>query len=123
MSPLPVAFSWRGRCVNVVDGDTIDVELDTGFHNVLTQRVRLYGVNTPELHTGTDREAGQAAKLFTAATIDVWQPEGVRWPLWLRTYKTDSFGRYLADVYQNEQGAMSLSAHLIAAGHGVPFFP
>ena len=37
--------------VRVVDGDTVDVNIDLGFDVKIKQRVRLYGINTPEVRT------------------------------------------------------------------------
>jgi micrococcal nuclease len=45
-------YEYRVRKVtNVVDGDTIDVELDLGFNISYSQRVRLAGIDTPESRT------------------------------------------------------------------------
>ena len=49
----------------VVDGDTIDVDIDLGFDIVLSnQRVRLYGIDTPESRT-RDLEEKKFGKLAT----------------------------------------------------------
>lgn len=53
---------WPGRCVRVVDGDTIDVEVKKII------RVRL-NVWCPELH-GPQREAGLKAKFTLAKAIE-----------------------------------------------------
>jgi len=45
-------FSYRvKRVTKVVDGDTIDVILDMGFDILFAQRVRLFGIDTPESRT------------------------------------------------------------------------
>ncbi len=45
-------YEYRVRKVTkVVDGDTIDVELDLGFNICYAQRVRLAGIDTPESRT------------------------------------------------------------------------
>ena len=42
-------YHYRARLLRVVDGDTIDVELDHGFERMRsTRRLRLLGVDTPE---------------------------------------------------------------------------
>ena len=35
-------------CINVIDGDTIDVDIDVGFDFSTVQRLRLEGIDTPE---------------------------------------------------------------------------
>ena len=43
--------------VRVVDGDTVDVDIDLGFGVWLRkQRIRLYGIDTPEFRTSDDVE-------------------------------------------------------------------
>jgi micrococcal nuclease len=39
------------KLVGVVDGDTIDVDIDLGFNVSYSQRVRLAGIDTPESRT------------------------------------------------------------------------
>tara|TARA_A100001011_G_C13894821_1_gene668530 strand:+ start:96 stop:524 length:429 start_codon:yes stop_codon:yes gene_type:complete len=45
-------FSYRAKIIKIIDGDTVDVDLDLGFSVWLRkQRVRLYGIDTPESRT------------------------------------------------------------------------
>ena len=45
-------YEYNCRIVKVVDGDTIDVDIDLGFDILLSnQRIRLNGVDTPESRT------------------------------------------------------------------------
>lgn len=45
-------YEYRVKIVRVVDGDTVDVDIDLGFGVWLKkQRVRLYGIDTPESRT------------------------------------------------------------------------
>ena len=58
-------YEYRSSLVNIIDGDTIDVDLDLGFAVVLKkQRIRLYGINTPESRTRDleEKRYGLAAK-------------------------------------------------------------
>lgn len=112
-----------------VDGDTIDVRTDLGFDmDGLAMRLRLLGVDCPE--RTADRPAWLAAKLFTHTwLIEHADPAG---RLFIRTSrntrardKADSFGRYLATVYDlvdgDTQGDHCLNAALLDAGHAVPY--
>ena len=120
---MPSLYTYRARCTNVVDGDTIDVVLDTGFHSTRTERLRLLGVNTPELHdkNPTQRQAAIDAKRFTTGVLDEWASGAGPWPLLVTTTKTDSFGRYLADVTSYAVDDHYLSDLILDAGHGVSF--
>ena len=44
-------FHYRSTVTRVVDGDTIDVDLDLGFDIKYHVRIRLVGINTPESRT------------------------------------------------------------------------
>lgn len=106
--------------LRVLDGDTLDARLDLGFGLTATLRIRLRGVDTPEL-TAPDPGPGQAARAFTGQWLAA-RPAG----LVVRTHKatlasagigSGGFGRWLGDV-MDAQG-VSLADALLAAGHGV----
>ena len=45
-------YEYKAVVVKVIDGDTVDVDIDLGFNVWLTkQRIRLYGIDTPESRT------------------------------------------------------------------------
>lgn len=114
-TPIPI---WNYRCkINrVIDGDTVDAEIDCGFRMTLTQRLRLLGINAPERKT-TTKVAGDAATdalkelLQTAVDSGGWY--------YIRTEKDDAFGRYLATIYISE--TLTVNAEMIRVGHAVPF--
>lgn len=129
VSPLPefkgsaipfIGGVHRAYGVRAVDGDTIDVIVDCGFEQYRTERVRVLGVNTPELHDPDSavRLRAVAAKQFTASLI-----EGTVFVV--ITTKTsdayDKYGRYLASVIFLFPTGPTLTERLIAAGHGVPY--
>ena len=50
-------YEYKCNLVNVVDGDTIDVDIDLGFGVWMqNQRIRMYGIDTPESRTSDDVE-------------------------------------------------------------------
>lgn len=111
---------YRAYGIRAVDGDTIDVVVDCGFEQYRTERVRVLGVNTPELHDPDSavRLRAVAAKEFTASLI-----EGTVFTV-ITTKSTaayDKYGRYLASVIFPL--GPTLTERLIAAGHGVAFMP
>ena len=67
-------YKYAARLIRVVDGDTIDAEIDLGFDIMIRQRVKLYGIATPDLRSlDIDiREKGLAAK---AKLIDLLTKE------------------------------------------------
>lgn len=105
-------WEYRAAVERVVDGDTLDVDIDLGFGIVMRERVRLAGVDTPEMRT----PLGPAARLFVIRWIQERSPEAEQFPLVLRSKKPDprdKYGRYLAEVVRGEE---SLGADLLAAG-------
>ena len=57
-------YNYNATCVRVVDGDTIDAEIDLGFDIKVTKRIRLGGINAPESRTRNkvEKKLGLAAK-------------------------------------------------------------
>ena len=67
-------FSYRvKRVTKVVDGDTIDVILDMGFNILFEQRVRLFGIDTPESRTRdkVEKKYGLKSKKFLLLLLSV----------------------------------------------------
>lgn len=101
---------WRSaRLIYVVDGDTIYVEIDGGHRVRSDQKLRLLGVNTPELHDPdlNIRARAQQAKAFTTTWLTEHQAhntQSLSWggrevfPFNVRSEKGDSFDRWLALV-------------------------
>lgn len=96
-------YDWPANFVRAIDGDTIEVVLDRGFHDHSFKRLRLAGIDTPELRDKDTAVRAKAieAKDFVTATLDSYR-EGFR--LIVHTHKTRkgnerrTFGRYVADV-------------------------
>lgn len=85
----------------IVDGDTIDVDLevDIGFyqkHIIGNQRVRLAGIDTAEV-VGNSKAKGLAAKKFVEDTLLVWQKKEIS-GFSIITSRSDKYGRYLGIV-------------------------
>ncbi len=93
------------------DGDSPTIDIDLGFqHWMLNQKIRLYGVNTPELR-GEEREKG----LEVRDLVRKWAPPGT--DIILRTHKdkTGKFGRWLGEIFLHDQ-IESINQRLVAQG-------
>lgn len=114
---------YRAIVRRVVDGDTIDVRIDQGFDNWRDERLRLFGIDTPESFgvkkDSEEYKAGMAAYDFVVALFG--DAMSVEAPIWLRTLKTGKYGRYLALVWTEQEFVddleMSLNAQLVKSGH------
>lgn len=105
-------YHYRGVVVRVVDGDGLEVSIDLGMRIVHTVRIRLAGINAPELH-GPDRPAALDATSFLGQLVDGRT-------LVLRTHKDGrSFDRYVADAFVvDSSGELhSVADALVDAGH------
>jgi micrococcal nuclease len=109
-------YEYRANVLRVIDGDTVDLEIDLGFMLKTIQRIRLLYVNTPELHAKdeTVRTKAQAAKLFT----ELWC--SVNKSVVIKTDKDDAFGRWLAEVYTSDKGEC-LNTRLLDTGNAVRY--
>ena len=77
----------------VIDGDTIELEIDLGFHLTLCDKVRLAGVNTPETRTTDleEKERGLKSKEWMKDRLS--NIEGKE--LIVRFVKEEKYGRLL----------------------------
>jgi len=88
-SPRRELNNYVGVVERVIDGDTIKVRIDLGFDVWRAERIRLRGIDTPELKS----PEGRRARDFVEEAVEE-APYVV-----LRTYKTDRYARYIADVF------------------------
>jgi micrococcal nuclease len=87
-------FEYFARVHEIIDGDTLDVSIDLGFHIQHIIRLRLYGIDTPELKS-KDVNERQLANLAAKKLIDLLEGKVVT----VKTHKSsDKYGRYLAEI-------------------------
>lgn len=102
--------------VSVHDGDTITVTTDLGRRLSITETIRLYGVNSPELSTG---EPGQVATKFVKDWFFSYGNDVV---LCTRKDKKDKYGRLLATVFVMAGDLFKcLNTDLVGSGNAVPY--
>lgn len=118
---FPPQSGYRARAIRVVDGDTIDLLVDMGFHDMRRERFRLLGVNAPETHASDPVERARA--VAATAFVTEWLEKAnafdlADWGVRVDTKKDpDSFGRYLVKVWRiADPGEEELGAALLAAG-------
>ncbi len=90
--------------MGVVDGDTVRLILDVGFHlQREDQPYRLLRINAPEMNTVAGKASKAALEKFLAGKVLV-----------ASTQKSDSFGRFLAELTADNQ---NVSDWLVANGY------
>ena len=95
----------------VVDGDTIDVTIDLGFNVWIKERLRLYGLNTPETRTkdAEEKERGLKAKRYVENQVNSNQGK-----IQIQSLGRGKYGRVLAEIWV---GKNNINELLISNGH------
>jgi len=103
------------KVTKVVDGDTIDVDIDLGFDISFTSRVRLAGIDTPESRTKdlAEKALGLEAKTYLKNCIDAARTVVIKTE---KMNSTEKFGRILGWVYLDGD-TVSLNDKMINDGH------
>jgi micrococcal nuclease len=99
----------------IVDGDTIDVTVDLGFKIFTKQRIRMYGINTPETRT-RDKQEKQRGLAAKSRLIELLQTED---DVILVSHGVGKFGRVLGELYINDT---NINETLVNEGHAVKYF-
>ena len=110
-------YEYKCKMVRVVDGDTVDVDIDLGFGVWLRkQRIRMYGIDTPESRTSdkVEKVYGKAATEF----LIKWTNAG---DLTLKTFKDGKgkFGRILGELWFG--GTHNINQILVDNHHAVRY--
>ena len=92
-------FNYNAKCIKVVDGDTIDAEIDLGFDIKVTKRIRLAGINAPESRTRNlvEKKLGLAAKEKLKDLL-----EGAANCFELESQELGKYGRVLGKLHINK---------------------
>jgi micrococcal nuclease len=113
-------YVYRAKILRVVDGDTVDADIDLGCFVHRESRLRLYGVNTPELH---DPDAATRARAVQARDWMRGKVEGR--DVIVRTHldRSDKYGRLLAEIFMDGDGVTgtTVNSALVSEGLAVPY--
>jgi endonuclease YncB( thermonuclease family) len=111
-------YHYRAKAVHVVDGDTVDLDLDFGafLHRIF--RCRLLGIDTPELHSSDESERIEAQR-----AKDVLARQLGENLLYVKTDldKDDKYGRLLVTIYVDPVAEASLNRRMVEWGLAVPY--
>ena len=114
-------WTYRAKVIKVIDGDTVDVDIDLGFGIwQKNERVRIMGIDTPESRTRDriEKKFGLAAK----AKLKTILGKDTVLKTTINKKGVDmkgKFGRVLGDFLHNEK---SVAKIMCATGHAVPYF-
>ena len=88
-------FEYPAELVRIVDGDTLDAEIDLGFGVFVKKRIRLFGIDTWESRTRdlVEKKKGLAAK---ARLKEILQNNGNKFML--QSHELGKYGRVLGSI-------------------------
>ena len=115
-------YEYRCKIVKIIDGDTVDVDIDLGFGVWLhKERVRLYGIDTPESRTRDldEKKYGLIAKDM----ITKFMPLGSTQTLITQKDKSGKYGRILGKFKVNDGNYdIILNDWMITNHHAVAYY-
>jgi len=82
-------YTYAAVIERIIDGDTLLALIDCGFHTALRMRLRLKGIDAPEI----DSKDGIKARAFVEKALKKSPLIGIK------TYRADKYSRYLADIF------------------------
>jgi len=85
-------YKYKAKVKRVVDGDTVDFDVDLGFHVVIRLRGRLLDVDTPERG---HQDWTKATEMLEGLLKEQEDGEGY---VTIHTVKTGKYGRWLIDI-------------------------
>ena len=94
-------YEYKCKILRVVDGDTVDVDIDLGFGVWMhKERVRMMGIDTPESRTRDLEEKfyGKQAKYFLTSLLEETEVE-------LIVHDKGKFGRIIGEIFIIEKHA------------------
>jgi len=105
-------YQYKAKIIDVYDGDTVTAVVDLGFLHFQEMKLRLYGIDTPELR-GEEREQGIIVR-------DILRNMILDKEVIINSYKDKQgkYGRYLATILLDD---VNINQWLLDEGHAVAY--
>lgn len=114
-------YTYNAKVIRILDGDTVEAELDLGFGVSITRIVRMNGIDTPEKTSSILTVRELAAKATARAKYAL---ENKKVILKTQLDKGDKYGRVLAYIYESQReldADQSFNLKLIQEGLAFPY--
>jgi micrococcal nuclease len=106
-------YEYGAKVLRVIDGDTLDLEIDLGFEIRIRERIRLIGIDTPETYGAKASPEGKLATAFTKSWVD----GHANFHLSSTKYnQREKYGRVLGVLYRDGD-TVSLNDALLNSGN------
>lgn len=106
-------YEYSGEIIRVIDGHTVEAEVDLGFGLTFRMILRLYGINAPE-RRGTSHADGERAKGYLIWLIDHLGKQHERCIIRTEKDASGKDGLYRATLMY---GWESINEQMVAGGH------
>ena len=108
-------YTYSATATRVVDGDTIKVDINLGFHIILKdQIVRLARIDAPETK-GLTKPAGEAAKNYLHERVI-----GKAIVIKTKRHGKGKYGRYIAEVFRiDTKDPININDLMVSKGHAI----
>ena len=124
--PSPQGWIWRAEVIEWIDGDTVEVLFDRGFGDHSVRRVRLLGIDTPELRgRHAQPEEGTLSQLKALELAPIGSSVIIRSEKWDGRHESergamlDKYGRILGEIWGSD--TKSVNHHLLEQGLARPY--
>jgi len=87
-------YEYKAKAIRVVDGDTVVLRIDVGFHVFVEHSCRILGIDTPETHRPKSEGEKSHGLKATARAIDLLVEED----LIIKSSKAGKYGRFLVQI-------------------------
>jgi len=104
-------YEYQAEVVRIIDGDTVKLNVDLGFHIRHQSNFRLDGINAPEIR-GKERPLGLLAKEALIAMIPVGSTVMVR-----TKRRPGKYGRWIGTIFSDT--SVNVADQLVKLGHAV----
>lgn len=104
-------YEYRCSVIKLIDGDTVDCNVDVGFRVSIAMRFRLAGINAPEMRTPDGPKSKQR--------LSELMPVGSQLIVRTSKDKQEKYGRYLGTFWDTEQH--EVNARMVQEGFAEPY--
>lgn len=111
--PKSCLYNYRCELIRVIDGDTIECNVDLGFHTWRKVILRLADIDAAEIRTldlAEKKEGLKAAHILELKLLDD-NKDGI---FYVKSKGVDSFGRSIATIYTSD---INVNTYLLETGN------
>lgn len=105
-------YHYKATIIDVYDGDTVTALVDLGFLHFQEMKLRLYGIDTPELR-GAEKEQGKEVRDIVRNLILNQEVE-----IYTHKDKQGKYGRYLATIVKDD---ININQWLVDNNHAISY--